>query len=268
MGGVVGLRATGRVPIPPRRLTRVLSGAGPLPKFIAMRFSDWRVRFGGLWLALVFLAVPALLGPGVRAQSTDAETRALREELEKARLEIQQLKEENARLRGTAPVAAPVAQDAAVAAAAVPARQGAAGAAPANAGAITLPAPVAQGELVTVEQVLADYRASALAGDAKYKGQRLRVRGVVQGFKKNFAGLSWAVNLSSGDKLGLVRCIVSFPGISDYRPATESARILEGRRPFREWQVLLQQGEPITFEGVCTGIDDAVVVFKECRPSV
>lgn len=87
----------------------------------------------------------------------------------------------------------------------------------------------------------------------------------MQSFKKPFVTLIWTVNLQGGDRLGLVRCHVSFPGISDFRPSANN-RVLEGRRPFKAWHVLLQQGQSVVLEGECAGIDDAVVVFKNCRP--
>ena len=36
-----------------------------------------------------------------------------------------------------------------------------------------MPAPIAEGTQVTVGQLLEDYRTSALAGDARYKGRRV-----------------------------------------------------------------------------------------------
>lgn len=228
---------------------------------IAARFGNKAVRCLGLGWVLIGLACGSGPGASAQAPATD-EVRQLREELEKARREIESLKAENARLRA-APAPAPATQPAAAdPGSGAPGRS--ASVAPA-AGSIVLPAPVADGERVTLERLLADYQASALAGDARYKGRRLQVDGTVRSFKKAFVGLGWSVSLGADDQLGMVRCAVSFPGISDFRPDS-GGRVLEGRRPFREWNTLLRTGDRVVFEGVCAGIDGAVIVMKECRP--
>ncbi|MCC6232570.1 MAG: hypothetical protein IT580_07995 [Verrucomicrobiales bacterium] len=220
------------------------------------------------WVALLMMGVAGLvlgLSPGLpaRGQASGSSEESLRRELQKARDEIRQLQEENARLKGKRPEA----PTAPAGAAAVPVPTSAVSApAPDGSRVVTIPAPVEEGTEVTVERLLADYQASAIAGDARYKGRRLRVSGRVHSFKKAFVGLGWTVQLKAADQLGLVRCQVQFPGISDFRPYPPTL-ILEGRRPFREWKPLLQQGEKAMFEGVCEGIDDAVIGFKECRPA-
>lgn len=219
-------------------------------------------RLGGLILGLALGGLTWF--PSV-AQSPSGEE-ALRRELEKARQEIRQLQEENARLKGeraVSPATVPV--PAASAPPAVPAAVAPTSGAVAAVPTITVPAPIPEGAEVSVEQMLADYRTSALAGDARYKGRRVRISGKVHSFKKAFVGLSWTVQLKANDQLGLVRCQVQFPGISDFRPYPPTS-ILEGRRPFREWQPLLRQGEKAVFEGMCEGIDDAVIVLKDCKP--
>lgn len=201
----------------------------------------------------------------------------LQEELEKARREIERLQAENARLRGErnaapatpdlAPTPVPPPTPAVIAAptppSAVPPPITGGLVQPAS-GLIVLPAPVADGETVRVEQLLADYRASAVGGDARYKGRRLRLAGTVRSFKKVFVSMSWDVQLEAGDALGVVRCRTTFPGISDFRG--EGGSILEGRRPFRAWQTLLSKGDPVVLEARCEGLDGAVIAFKEGRP--
>lgn len=233
------------------------------------------------WMISLMAAFCLAFAAGVNGAESGSgdEVQRLRDELEKARQEIRQLREENARLKGPAPAVAPAvgatpapapaaAAGTPAAAAPVPASPAAPATAPAPAvapGSIVLPAPIAEGATVTVAQLLEDYRTSALAGDAKYKGRRFRIEGKVHSFKKPFVSLVWPVQLQGSDSLGLVRCHVSFPGITDFRPSATN-RVLEGRRPFKEWQVLLQHGQTVVLEGDCTGIDDAVVVFKNCKP--
>jgi hypothetical protein len=239
-------------------------------------------RFPGavVWFRALLLSAMLVAGfaPRLRAQDTpasEAEVRALREELQRAKAEAQALKDENARLRNQAPGAAPIAA-AAPAPAAIPATGGSpppasvpaatlVPASPLRSGAITLPAPVAEGTAVSVDQLLQEYRTSTLGGDARYKGRRIQLAGTVRGFKKTFVGLSWIVELQAGDKLGIVRCTVSFPGLSDFRPS-QGNRLLEGRKPFRAWQKILETGETLVVEGEVGGVDGAVVLLKDCRP--
>lgn len=232
---------------------------------VARGLANWAVL-----LVLTFFAG----GLGARSASAD-EVKQLREELAKARQEIQVLREENARLKGTS-VQAPGAPASPAGVVAVPvpapgvgvaAPSGVVSASPGVAapGTITVPAPIAEGASVTVEQLLGEYRTSTLAGDARYKGRRFRLEGTVRSFKKTFAGMSWVVELQGGDRLGLVRGTVGFPGISDFQPA-QGGRVLEGRRPFKAWQKLLEIGDRFTVEGLGAGVDGAVVVLKDCRP--
>ncbi len=245
-------------------LLRSCPGREIAPMNQARRRGAGSAGLGG-WLGLIALVLAGILTPA-RAQNTPDSVDALRRELINAREEIRQLREENARLRGERP-AAPASALTPVATAAgpfVPAPTPASASSSA-APVVVLPAPMAEGSAVTVDQLLADYRVSALAGDARFKGRRLRVSGTVHSFKKAFVGLGWTVQMKATDQLGMVRCQVQFPGISDFRPYPPTL-ILEGRRPFREWRPLLQQGEKAEFEGVCEGIDEAVIAFRECKP--
>ena len=214
------------------------------------------------------------LGPSALAQTSPAQhERQLREDLEKARQEIERLKEENARLRGTPPAVVPTQPPPEVPKSIPPAPKSAGQVPPTAAPPVTptpstvaVPAPVADGAVVSAMQLLADYSASAIGGDARYKGRRFRIEGTVRSFKKVFVAMGWDVHLEGQDTLGTIRCRVSFPGISDFRG--EGASILEGRRPFREWKPLLAKGDKTVLEGVCLGMDDGAIVFRECRPSV
>ncbi len=219
-------------------------------------------RLAGYLTTLVMLAVFAASVVTGKAQAVADEVRQLRDELTKARQEIQALREENVRLKGGA----------AAAASGVPAAVGAGPAASSGASrsasgavTITIPAPVAEGTSVGVEQLLGEYRTSTLAGDARYKGRKFRLEGDVHSFKKNFVGLGWIVEIQGGDRLGLVRCHLSFPGLSDFQPM-QGGRVLEGRRPFREWHKILGVGDRLVVEGVGAGVDGAVVVLKDCHP--
>jgi len=213
------------------------------------------------------------LGLSAFGQTSPAQQeKQLREDLEKARQEIERLKEENARLKGTPPSAVP-APTTTVAPKAIPPSSRPANDVPSvtapgvtpTPSTVAVPAPVADGALVTAMQLLADYSASAVGGDARYKGRRFRIEGTVRSFKKVFVAMGWDVHLEGQDTLGSIRCRVSFPGISDFRG--EGTSILEGRRPFREWKPLLAKGEKTVLEGVCLGMDDGAIVFRECRPS-
>lgn len=217
------------------------------------------------WIFLIGFAVSSF-----GAWAAD-DSRKLKEELEKVRRENELLRQENARLKGAAPVAVPVAPAISVstpnAAPTSPATPTAVSASAASARTVVIPAPIEEGSRVTMEEILSDYQTSSLAGDAKYKGRRFRLEGQVDSFKKaGFIGMNWAIQLKAKDRLGAVRCKTSFPGISDFRPSP-NGRLLEGRRPFKAWQVLLQQDQAIALEGVCEGIDDSVVVMKDCEPA-
>ncbi|MBL9126603.1 MAG: hypothetical protein JNL97_03095, partial [Verrucomicrobiales bacterium] len=164
---------------------------------------------------LVLLLVFGVSLPQVRlrAQEPTPRERELLRELDDARREIERLRTELGRLQGTpsAPDAtrrvAPSASDPAPQAR-TPVAPAPGAAAPAGQG-IVLPAAVAEGSRVTAAELLADYRASGLGGDARYKGRRFEVAGTVRTFKKVFASLTWEVELEAGDALGLIRCRVS-----------------------------------------------------------
>lgn len=240
---------------------------------------------GGILFSMAVVLASGLPGNTSRAQTGPTSEQVLKEELEKARHEIERLKEENARLKGkekegaralpenpnriavpSVPPPSSPAVPATTSSAVGPGPSGSnAVVGGGGAGTVVVPAPIAEGEKVTAEQVLADYRTSAVAGDARYKGRKFRVEGPVQSFKKVFAGMTWDVRIQSQEKLGVLRCRVTFPGVSDFRG--EGGSILEGRRPFREWQLLLAKGENFAFEGTCEGLDGAVIVFKDARPS-
>jgi hypothetical protein len=228
----------------------------------------------GSWLSLVSgLRLAVLIGLAMCSLGAWAaeDPRKLKEELEKVRRENEFLRQENARLKGaTENRSAPAAPAGLVTppAPASGASSGTSSATPPPAGArtVVIPAPIEEGSRVAVEEILGDYQTSTLAGDAKYKGRRLRIEGQVDSFKKGFVGLTWTIQLKAKDRLGAVRCKTSFPGISDFRPSPNS-RLLEGRRPFKAWQVLLQQDQVLALDGICEGIDDSVVVMKDCEPA-
>ncbi|MBL9134697.1 MAG: hypothetical protein JNK85_02465 [Verrucomicrobiales bacterium] len=226
-----------------------------------MRDTRWRwLGLRSLGRVLVLIGVA---GISLGAWAAD-DARKLKEELEKVRRENELLRQENERLKGS--VTSPSASPAPV----VPPAPSASptptvGTSGAGARTVVIPAPVADGTRVAVAELLADYQTSALAGDAKYKGRRLQIEGQVDSFKKGFIGLSWTVQLKAADRLGAVRCKTSFPGISDFRPSP-NGRLLEGRRPFKPWHVLLQQDQTVVLEGICDGIDDSVVVMEDCKP--
>jgi hypothetical protein len=204
-------------------------------------------RLTGLCLLLLFVAA--------RAAADPAELEKLRDELRQAREEIRVLREENARLRGAAP--APAASVGQPPPAAAPAGSPVA---------IVTLAPLADGEVVPLDRLLADYRQSALAADARYKGRRFAVRGTVNGFEKPFVGLRWGVILRGADAFGRVQAKVSFPGLSDLRQAADDTE-LWGRRPFKPENLLARVGDEIILEGDCDGLDDGVIRFNDARPA-
>lgn len=196
--------------------------------------------------ALLLLA--AVTGPVVSADEADD----LRRELERARQRIQQLEEENARLRGAAPPAAMVS----------PAP--AAGGTPATFTVVTLP-PLAEGEVVTLDRLFADFRQSQLAADTRYRGRTLRVRGTVERIAKVFAMMQFEVTLRGEDPVGRAQANVTFPGISNVR-LTPNGRELHGNRPFKAEQVLLRADEVFEFEGEFVGLEGGVLRFRKARP--
>lgn len=199
------------------------------------------------------------------AQVPSAREMELERELEKARREIEALKAEIRGLRGETavpPTPRPVVVEQ-VPGASASASQGLV--VPKTSGPVEsgLPTPVPEGGRVEVATLLADYRASGWGGDAKYRGRRFEIAGTVRSFKKVFASMTWEVELEAGGALGLVRCRVTFPGISDFRG--EESPILEGRKPFRAWESLISRGGPVVLAGRCDGMDGAVIQFRECR---
>lgn len=214
----------------------------------------------GRWMGWMTIAAMGWWGAGVLGAQGLSEVERLRSELEQARQEIQALRKENARLRGEGTDSS--------AAALVTAGGVVPGLAPtgvtptvASSGLI-LPAPVAEGSTITIDQLLADYGASAMAAEARYRGRRIRLEGTAQGFRKVFVGMTWGVLLQADNRLGQVRASVHFPGISDFRSSADEKR-LEGRRPFKAWQTLVEVGQPIVVEGVVEGLDGSVVVVKD-----
>lgn len=202
------------------------------------------------------------LGASVLGAQAPSEVERLRMELEQARQEIQQLREENARLRslgGVSPVSVPATGGVEVPVAATSGQTPAVGWS-----ASALPAPVAEGSLVSMDQLLADYGANALVADARYRGRRIRLEGTVHGFKKVFVGMTWVVLLQADHRLGQVRATVNFPGISDFRVSADDKR-LEGRRPFKAWQTLVEVGRPMELEGTVEGLDGSVILVKDAK---
>lgn len=200
------------------------------------------------------LVAPVLLA--AETPGTD-ENQRLRQELERAQQQIRQLQDENTRLRGTrAPAIAPAAVSA----------PPAAGATPVSVTVITMP-PLAEGETVTVDQLLADYRQSTLAADSRYKGRRFLVRGTVEQIEKIFAMLQFEVSFRGEDPLARVRTRLSFPGVSDVRQ-TPDLRELYGRKPFKAERLLLRSGEEFAFEGECEGLDNGVLRFRKAQPAM
>lgn len=220
--------------------------------------------------ALLLLAAP----PGLRAadpSATDEENQRLRQELERARQQVRQLQDENARLRGS-PAAAVPATAPAVSAATPPASVGPATAVAAGAGTtpvsvtvVTMP-PLAEGETVTVDRLLADYRQSTLAADSRYQGRTFAVRGAVEQIEKVFVMMQFDVAFRGQDPLGRVRARMTFPGISDVR-LTPNQRELYGRRPFKPERLLLRSGDELVFEGECEGLDNGVLRFRKAQPA-
>lgn len=233
-----------------------------------------RVRVvAGCRLGLAILLAHFWFVPPLRAETPAKDEQLLKEQLDKARQEIERLKAENARLRGETPSSNPVPP----APVPPPPPPNPPSAGPSTPGpvaplpspqpagtTVVVPAPIAEGTRVTANQLLADYRGSAIGGDARYKGRRIQVEGTVRSFKKLFASMLWDVQLEAGDALGVLRCRVTFPGISDFRG--EGSSILEGRRPFRAWKQLLFKGDKVVLEGRCEGLDGATIEFRECRP--
>lgn len=232
-----------------------------------------RVRVvAGCRLGLAILLAHSWFVPPLRAETPAKDEQLLKEQLDTARQEIERLKAENARLRGETAPSNPVPPAPAVPPplnppSAVSPSPGPAAPVPAPqplASTVVVPAPIAEGTRVTASQLLADYRVSAIGGDARYKGRRILVEGTVRSFKKLFASMVWDVQLEAGDALGVLRCRMTFPGISDFRG--EGSSILEGRRPFRAWKQLLSKGDTVVLEGRCEGLDGATIEFRECRP--
>jgi hypothetical protein len=199
------------------------------------------------WMTMVAVG---WLGAGVLGAQAPNEVERLRMELEQARQEIEQLREENARLRSGGAVS-PVATQSGHSPAAV-------------LSASPLPAPVAEGSLVSMDQLLADYGASALVAEGRYRGRRIRLEGTAHGFKKVFVGMTWVVLLQADHRLGQVRATVNFPGISDFRLSADEKR-LEGRRPFKAWQTLVEVGRPMELEGMVEGLDGSVILVKDAK---
>lgn len=206
-------------------------------------------------LTTALLLLAALAGPAATADEADD----LRRELERARQRIQQLEGENALLRGAAP-AVPPAAVATPGLVAVPA----AGVTPATFTLVTLP-PLAEGEVVTLDRLFADFRQSQLAADTRYRGRTLRVRGTVERIAKVFAMMQFEVTLRGEDPVGRAQANVTFPGISNVR-LTPNGRELHGSRPFKAEQLLLRTDDVFEFEGEFEGLEGGVLRFRKARP--
>lgn len=201
----------------------------------------------------------ALSGVAARAD----EDARLRQDLEQARQRIRQLEDENARLRGTPPATAPPAG--LPAAVTTPAAAPAAAGTPVAVTVVTMP-PLAEGETVTLDQLIADYRQSQLAADARYQGRRFGVRGTVEQIAKVFAMLQFDVTLRGQDPLARAQAKLTFPGISDVRLTPNGAELF-GRRPFKPEHLLLRAGEELVFEGDFDGLKNGVLLFRKAQPA-
>lgn len=225
-----------------------------------------RFAVGVRVLALLILTVPPLAS----AAAESNQVQRLQEELDRAKTEIERLREENARLRGEVPPP-PSSTPASLAPArttvpSTPVPSPApypAGVRQPVAPAVQLPAPV-ENELVPIEQLVNDYRTSTLGADARYRGATFRLQGAVQSFRKVFAGMNWHVQLQGDDPLGVARCTVTFPGISDFQVSSDEKSLL-GRRPFKPWHSLIAVGERCVVQGTCEGLKESSIVMRDCR---
>lgn len=251
--------------VPPPRVSAALLPPRPAAdtRFVT---SFMRNLAGAL---LLFAALPELRAAD--EPTTADESRRLRQEIERAQQQILQLQDENARLRGIQATAVPVVAPPASTATLPPAGGSSsvavasgAGATPVSVTVVTMP-PLAEGETVTVDQLLADYRQSTLAADSRYKGRRFLVRGTVGQIEKVFVVLQFDVTLRGQDPLARARTRMTFPGISDVR-LTPDQRELYGRKPFKAERLLLRLGEEILFEGECEGLDNGVLHFRKAQP--
>lgn len=227
----------------------------------------------GWYLALVLLFASAVGLENARAQQPASEIDKLHKQLEQAQREIQTLREENARLKAALAERNPPSPGTATAPSinsTVEPRSLAPSWAPkttvpgSSPDPVPLPGPIDRGTLVTVDQLLTDYRASVRAADARYKGQEILIKGVPFRIARTFVDGVWNVRLKGMDTIGTVRCQVSFPDFSEYRSSTQGD-VIAGRRRAGEWETLLKTGRTVVLEGTCTGADGDTVVVRDCH---
>lgn len=125
-------------------------------------------------------------------------------------------------------------------------------------------APVGNGQLVGVWELVNHYRSDPTASDARYRKRSFQVTGVVERMERGLVSRNVRVFLETPDPA--VRPVCEWR-IDDKIPAFHTRR--DGRTLVAEnnrsrWK-LLEAGQPVTFEVRCEGLEDGIVELKQAR---
>lgn len=102
-------------------------------------------------------------------------------------------------------------------------------------------APAAPPLAVLADDIIRDYKANEVAADAKYKGKRLAVAGLVEGVSETFGVLQGSLKMSK----------------SDSEVVTVNCSFSESQR---DQVAKLSKGKPAAFIGECDGMTAGLYV--------
>ncbi|MBM3850906.1 MAG: hypothetical protein FJ396_12105 [Verrucomicrobia bacterium] len=125
-------------------------------------------------------------------------------------------------------------------------------------------APVGDGQVIGVWELVNHYRSDPSASDARYRKRSFRVTGVVERMERGLVSRNVRVFLETPDPA--VRPVCEWR-IDDKIPAFHTRR--DGRTLVAEnnrsrWK-LLEAGQTVTFEVRCDGLEDGLVELKGAR---
>ena len=101
--------------------------------------------------------------------------------------------------------------------------------------------------ILTVGQLISDYKSNRLAGKKKYEGKKLELTGIVNSVEKSMLSEEIYVDLTSEQKNGKVTC-----NLGSHPSSTQENKAL-----------LLRKGQSITVKGKCYMASDWII-FTDC----
>ena len=119
-------------------------------------------------------------------------------------------------------------------------------------------------EVVSAEDLAAQYRLDPVGADRRYRMKTFRVQGRIERFEERLFIRSSDIILDSGERFLRVACNLPYPEDCKAVYCRQDGQKLvgisaKGERP------LLQVGEAVVFRGRCVGVRNSAIVFQNCE---